>query len=96
MISSKQVVPVNGSREALFAFAQAVIDSSKPNPVVISPNPFYQIYEDAALLAGPAVFHQHHGANGFSQTGMACRKKSGNARNWCTSAAPATRPVRCR
>ncbi len=47
-----QVLPVNGSREALFAFAQAVVDRSKPNPVVVSPNPFYQIYEGAALLAG--------------------------------------------
>lgn len=48
----KAIIPVNGSREALFAFAQAVIDSSKPEPVVISPNPFYQIYEGAAFLAG--------------------------------------------
>ncbi|MGA8146191.1 MAG: succinyldiaminopimelate transaminase [Gallionellaceae bacterium] len=47
-----QVLPVNGSREALFAFAQAVIDRSRPNPVVVCPNPFYQIYEGAALLAG--------------------------------------------
>ncbi|HSR01217.1 MAG TPA: succinyldiaminopimelate transaminase, partial [Methylophilaceae bacterium] len=47
-----EIIPVNGSREALFAIAQAVIDTSKPNPVVISPNPFYQIYEGAALLAG--------------------------------------------
>ena len=47
-----QVLPVNGSREALFAFAQAVIDRSKPDPVVICPNPFYQIYEGAAFLAG--------------------------------------------
>jgi len=47
-----QVIPVNGSREALFAFAQAVVDSSKPDPVVVSVNPFYQIYEGAALLAG--------------------------------------------
>ncbi len=47
-----QVLPVNGSREALFAFAQAVIDRSKSNPVVVCPNPFYQIYEGAALLAG--------------------------------------------
>ena len=47
-----QVLPVNGSREALFAFAQAVVDRSRPNPVVVSPNPFYQIYEGAALLAG--------------------------------------------
>jgi len=47
-----QVLPVNGSREALFAFAQAVIDRSRPAPVVVAPNPFYQIYEGAALLAG--------------------------------------------
>jgi len=47
-----QILPVNGSREALFAFAQAVVDRSKPDPVVVSPNPFYQIYEGAALLAG--------------------------------------------
>lgn len=48
----KAIIPVNGSREALFAFAQVIIDSSKPNPIVISPNPFYQIYEGAAFLAG--------------------------------------------
>lgn len=47
-----QILPVNGSREALFAFAQSVIDRSRPNPVVVCPNPFYQIYEGAALLAG--------------------------------------------
>ena len=47
-----QVVPVNGSREALFSFAQAVIDRSREQPVVVCPNPFYQIYEGAALLAG--------------------------------------------
>lgn len=47
-----QVIPVNGSREALFSFVQAVIDSSALQPVVVCPNPFYQIYEGAALLAG--------------------------------------------
>jgi N-succinyldiaminopimelate aminotransferase len=46
------VLPVNGSREALFAFAQAIVDGSRPAPVVVCPNPFYQIYEGAALLAG--------------------------------------------
>ncbi|MDD2685932.1 MAG: succinyldiaminopimelate transaminase [Gallionella sp.] len=51
-----QVLPVNGSREALFAFAQTVIDPSKPDPVVVSPNPFYQIYEGAALLAGATPY----------------------------------------
>lgn len=47
-----QVLPVNGTREALFAFGQAVIDSSRHGPAVACPNPFYQIYEGAALLAG--------------------------------------------
>ena len=47
-----EILPVIGSREALFAVAQVVINSSKPNPIVISPNPFYQIYEGAAFLAG--------------------------------------------
>ena len=47
-----QILPVNGTREALFAFAQAVIDTSAPSPIVVCPNPFYQIYEGAALLAG--------------------------------------------
>ena len=47
-----QVLPINGSREALFAFAQAVIDRNKKDPVVVCPNPFYQIYEGAAFLAG--------------------------------------------
>ena len=45
------VLPVNGTREALFAFVQAVVDDGT-NPVVLMPNPFYQIYEGAALLAG--------------------------------------------
>lgn len=48
----KAILPVTGTREALFAFAQVVIDSSRPKPVVISPNPFYQIYEGATFLAG--------------------------------------------
>lgn len=48
----RQVLPVNGTREALFAFAQAVIDRTQSHPLVVSPNPFYQIYEGAALLAG--------------------------------------------
>jgi N-succinyldiaminopimelate aminotransferase len=47
-----QVLPVNGSREALFAFAQVVIDPGRPGATVVCPNPFYQIYEGAALLAG--------------------------------------------
>ncbi len=52
-----EVLPVNGSREALFSFAQASVDSSRHGRrVIISPNPFYQIYEGAALLAGARPF----------------------------------------
>ena len=48
-----QIIPVNGSREALFAFAQTVIDPTQGYvPLIVSPNPFYQIYEGAAYLAG--------------------------------------------
>ncbi|MEJ2061446.1 MAG: succinyldiaminopimelate transaminase, partial [Gammaproteobacteria bacterium] len=51
LTGARHVLPVNGTREALFSFAQAVIDRSR-NPLVLMPNPFYQIYEGAALLAG--------------------------------------------
>ena len=50
--AATQVLPVLGSREALFAFAQTVVDGSRPGATVVMPNPFYQIYEGAALLAG--------------------------------------------
>lgn len=52
---SNQILPVNGSREALFSLAQTVIDASNNQhgtPLVLCPNPFYQIYEGAAYLAG--------------------------------------------
>ncbi|KQX87504.1 succinyldiaminopimelate transaminase [Variovorax sp. Root473] len=53
-----QVLPVNGSREALFSLAQTVVDASAhPKPVVMSPNPFYQIYEGAALLSGAEPYY---------------------------------------
>lgn len=52
MDPATQVLPINGSREALFAFAQTVIDPSGGDAMVVCPNPFYQIYEGAALLAG--------------------------------------------
>ncbi|MGV6473346.1 succinyldiaminopimelate transaminase [Azotobacter vinelandii] len=48
---ARHVLPVNGTREALFAFAQTVVKRTG-NGLVVSPNPFYQIYEGAALLAG--------------------------------------------
>ncbi len=47
----RHVLPCNGTREALFSFAQSLVDRSR-NPLVLMPNPFYQIYEGAALLAG--------------------------------------------
>lgn len=53
--AATQILPVNGSREALFAFAQTVINKSTNDhsrPLVVCPNPFYQIYEGAAYLAG--------------------------------------------
>jgi N-succinyldiaminopimelate aminotransferase len=61
-----EVLPVNGTREALFAFAQAMVDGTSPSPLVVCPNPFYQIYEGAALLAGATpVFLNQTAANGF-------------------------------
>jgi len=56
-----QVLPVNGSREALFAFAQTVIDPSGGSARVCCPNPFYQIYEGAALLAGAQPLYLNDG-----------------------------------
>jgi len=55
--AATQVLPVNGSREALFAFAQTVIDPTRPHATVVCPNPFYQIYEGAALLAGATPYY---------------------------------------
>jgi N-succinyldiaminopimelate aminotransferase len=49
--AARHVLPVNGTREALFAFTQAVVNR-EPGALVVSPNPFYQIYEGATLLAG--------------------------------------------
>ena len=55
--AATQVLPVNGSREALFAFAQTVINPTKAGATVVCPNPFYQIYEGAALLAGAQTYY---------------------------------------
>ena len=53
-----QALPVNGTREALFSLTQTVVDSTRSvAPIVISPNPFYQIYEGAALLAGAETWY---------------------------------------
>lgn len=75
---ASQVLPVNGTREALFAFAQCVIDPSRQAPVVVCPNPFYQIYEGAALLAGaePRFLNQ------TVDTGFAIDLESLDADEW--------------
>ena len=52
-----QLLPVNGSREALFSFAQTVIDPTRTGATVVFPNPFYQIYEGAALLGGAQPYY---------------------------------------
>ena len=54
--ATTQVLPVNGSREALFSFAQTIVDPSQPGATVLCPNPFYQIYEGATLLAGATPY----------------------------------------
>ena len=72
--SETQILPVNGTREALFSFVQAVVDRHSPGnqhdklqkPAVLMPNPFYQIYEGAAYLAGAeAVFLNCSAAHQF-------------------------------
>lgn len=55
--AATQILPVNGSREALFALTQTVVDGSKPGALVLCPNPFYQIYEGGALLAGAEPYY---------------------------------------
>jgi N-succinyldiaminopimelate aminotransferase len=65
--SQTQVLPVSGSREALFALAQCVVDASRQDALVLCPNPFYQIYEGAAFLAGARpVFINQVPDNGFA------------------------------
>ena len=64
--ADSQVLPVNGTREALFAIAQCLVDSTKANASILMPNPFYQIYEGAALLAGATpLFLNTTRDNGF-------------------------------
>jgi len=74
---ASQVLPVNGSREALFAIAQTVIDRTR-EAVVICPNPFYQIYEGAALLAGATPEY----ANAVRDRGFAVDYESVRADVW--------------
>jgi N-succinyldiaminopimelate aminotransferase len=72
------VLPVNGSREALFGVAQCVIDSSKPGALVVCPNPFYQIYEGAAYLAGAEPYF----VNSEPARNFACDYSSVPAEVW--------------
>ncbi|MBP5981604.1 MAG: succinyldiaminopimelate transaminase [Halomonas sp.] len=63
--AERQVLPVNGTREAIFAFVQAALDRTRPAKVFV-PNPFYQIYEGATLLAGgEPVYLNCTAENGF-------------------------------
>jgi N-succinyldiaminopimelate aminotransferase len=64
---ASEIVPVNGSKEALFAFAQTIVDASRADAVVVCPNPFYQLYEGAVLLAGATPYF----LNGTTETGYA-------------------------
>lgn len=75
---TSEILPVNGSREALFAIAQVVVHRSESTrPIVICPNPFYQIYEGAAILAGAVPhFVNMTAANGFAGDYKAISEKT--------------------
>lgn len=60
--AEREILPVNGTREALFGIAQTLVDRCLPRPTIVCPNPFYQIYEGAALLAGAQVHFINCGA----------------------------------
>jgi len=53
----RNILPANGTREALFSITQTVVNKASGNPIVMMPNPFYQIYEGAALLAGAEPYY---------------------------------------
>ena len=74
----RHVVPVNGTREALFSIAQCLVDPRRPAPTVAMPNPFYQIYEGAALLAGAQPFY----IPCPSENGFLPELKSVRAKTW--------------
>jgi N-succinyldiaminopimelate aminotransferase len=73
----KMVLPVNGTREALFAFTQAAVDATRA-PLVLMPNPCYQIYEGAAYLAGAEPYY----LNTTAETGYAPQLESVPASIW--------------
>jgi N-succinyldiaminopimelate aminotransferase len=76
-----QILPVNGTREALFALAQTLIDPTRPGASVVCPNPFYQIYEGAALLAGARTLY----ANSDPARNFAADWDSVDAADWATT-----------
>ena len=91
------MLPVNGSREALFAFAQTVVDPTRAGRRRWwLPNPFYQIYEGAALLAGARLaYADSDPARNFAADWAGIpATPSGRARSWSTSARRAIRPAR--
>ena len=86
-----QTLPVNGTREALFSFAQCIVDPSS-DPLVIMPNPFYQIYEGAALLAGAKPYYLNTLENdGYLPNYDAVPDSVGSAVNFCMFALLVTR-----
>jgi N-succinyldiaminopimelate aminotransferase len=76
--AATEVLPVNGSREALFAFAQSVIDPLSGDAKVVCPNPFYQIYEGAAILAGATPLY----LNADERSGFRVRYDTLPAAEW--------------
>lgn len=95
--ATTQILPVNGSREALFSLAQAVINPDKAEngcPLVMCPNPFYQIYEGAAYLAGAEpYFANANPAKNFAQISVRFQNISGNVYSFSTYALPVIPPV---
>lgn len=90
---ARHVLPVNGTREALFAFTQTVVNRGD-DALVVSPNPFYQIYEGAAFLAGAKPHYLPClDANGFNPDFDAVSPDIWNAARSCSCAPLATRLV---
>ena len=93
----RHILPVNGTREAIFSFAQAAIDkTTDDNPLIVTPNPFYQIYEGAAFLAGAEPYFlpclQEHN---FIPDFDAVADDIGSAASYYFSAHRATPPAQC-
>lgn len=95
-----EILPVLGSREALFSFVQTVLNpvSDGLKPVIVSPNPFYQIYEGKVRHFWAAVKSILPIAPRRLSTpiGAVFPKRFGNAPNWCSSARPTTPAAACR